>query len=218
LAKPEAAARETIDQLLTAAGWIVCDAKDANITAHRGVAIREFQLKKGHGFADYMLYVDAKAAGVVEAKKQGATLVGVEMQSAKYTVGLPDALPAWRRPLPFAYESTGAETRFTNGLDASPRSRPTFAFHRPETLADWIADAQADSSRVAKKNVADAAREYVDRGPTFLARMQHMPPLADKLWPPKPKAIENIERSLRENRPRALVQMATGSSSRSATR
>jgi type I restriction enzyme, R subunit len=99
LAKPEAAAREKIDRLLTAAGWIVCDAKDANITAHCGVAIREFQLKKGHGFADYMLYVDGKAAGVVEAKKQGATLVGVEMQSAKYTVGLPEALPACRRPL-----------------------------------------------------------------------------------------------------------------------
>ena len=166
--------------MLTAAGWTVCDAKDANITGHRGVAIREFRLKKGHGFADYMMYVDGRAAGVVEAKKQGATLVGVEMQSAKYTVGLPDTLPAWRRPLPFAYESTGVETRCTNGLDGSPRSRLTFAFHQPDTIADWIADAQADYSRQRKTNIADAAREYVDRGPTFLARMQHMPPLQKK--------------------------------------
>jgi type I restriction enzyme R subunit len=196
--KPEAAAREKIDRLLAAAGWVVCDAADANITGHRGVAIREFQPKKGHGFADYMLYVDAKAAGVIEAKKGGATLVGVEMQSAKYTVGLPDALPAWRRPLPFAYESTGVETRFTNGLDAAPRSRPVFAFHTPAMLAAWIADSKlaggasaeasahqhgakslrgglGDSAESSK--VAEASPEHIQRGPTFLARMQHMPPL-----------------------------------------
>jgi len=151
--KPEAAARETIDRLLTAAGWVVCDAADANITAHRGVAIREFQLKKGHGFADYMLYVDARAAGVIEAKKGGATLVGVEMQSAKYTVGLPDVLPAWRRPLPFAYESTGVETRFTNGLEAAPRSRPVFAYHTPATLAAWIADSKSARGASAEASV-----------------------------------------------------------------
>jgi type I restriction enzyme R subunit len=87
--KPEGAARETIDQLLSAAGWVVCDAADANITGHRGVAIREFPLKRGHGFADYMLYVDGNAAGVIEAKKKGATLAGVGLQSAQYTAGLP---------------------------------------------------------------------------------------------------------------------------------
>lgn len=151
--KPEAAARETIDELLAAAGWVVCDAADANITGHRGVAIREFQLKKGHGFADYMLYVDGKAVGVIEAKKKGATLVGVEMQSARYTVGLPDALPAWRRPLPFAYESTGAETRFTNGLEAAPRSRAVFAFHTPAMLAEWIADSKPAGGASAEASV-----------------------------------------------------------------
>ena len=135
---PEQEARVEIDKLLASAGWQVMDAAQANIHAVRGVAIREFPLAQGHGFADYLLYVDGKAAGVIEAKKQGATLTGVEVQSEKYTTGLPEMLPAWDRPLPFAYQSTGTETRFTNGLDPEPRSRPVFAFHRPEQLADWL--------------------------------------------------------------------------------
>ena len=122
----EREAREEIDRLLTAAGWSVCDVGQQNLAAHRGVAIREFPLP-GQGFADYLLYIDGKAAGVIEAKKQGITLTGVETQSNKYNHGLPKELPAWERPLPFAYESTGVETRFTNALDPNPRSRPVFA-------------------------------------------------------------------------------------------
>src|SRR5258706_10786432 len=135
---PEEQARKNIDLMLTASGWTVSDQKDADISAHRGVAIRNFTLKPGHGFADYLLYVDGKAAGVIEAKKEGVTLTGVETQSERYTKGLPDRLPAWRKPLPFAYESTGVETRFTNGLDPSPRSRRVFAFHKPQTLAQLM--------------------------------------------------------------------------------
>ena len=112
MGNPEQDARRQIDQLLVQAGWHVCDADQTNITAHRGVAIREFPLP-GHGLADYLLYIDGRAAGVIEAKKAGATLSGVEIQSAKYTKGLPAGLPCWRNPLPFAYQSTGTETRFT---------------------------------------------------------------------------------------------------------
>lgn len=133
---PEARARQTIDALLTAAGWHVCDAASANLHAGsgavKGVAIREFPLNPGHGFADYLLYVNGKACGVIEAKKEGATLSGVEVQSARYAQGLPAALPAWRRPLPFLFVSTGVETRFTNGLYRAPLARPLFAFFRPE--------------------------------------------------------------------------------------
>lgn len=111
---PEALARETIDHLLTQAGWVVFDRASADIGAGRGVAIREFALDTG--FADYLLYVEGKAIGAIEAKKEGTPLVGVEAQSAKYGVGLPAYLPAWSRPLPFLYESTGIETFFTNGL------------------------------------------------------------------------------------------------------
>ena len=120
VAKPEELAREQIDRLLDQAGWKVFDISQANIHASRGVAIREFPLADGYGFADYMLYIDGKAGGVIEAKKQGTTLTGVETQSGKYSKGLPNNLPAWQRPLPFLYESAGVETHFTNGLDPEP--------------------------------------------------------------------------------------------------
>src|SRR5574340_1796931 len=200
----ESEARSNIDCLLEAAGWRVSDVSKANIHAARGVAIREFPLKSGHGFADYLLYVDGKAAGVIEAKKEGVTLTGVETQAAKYTQGLPDSLPSWGNPLPFSYQSTGVETRFTNGLDPAPRSRPVFAFHKPELLADWLESAH--------NLAAQAPPEYHSRGKTFLARLQSMPPLVEEgLWPAQIKAIRNLEKSLKENRPRALIQMATGS-------
>ncbi|MDQ7785651.1 MAG: type I restriction endonuclease [Desulfomonilaceae bacterium] len=141
--RDETAAREEIDQRLTAAGWYVCDLDEADIHAHPGLAIREFPLRTSHGFADYMLYLNAKAAGVIEAKKAGTSLTGVEIQSDKYTHGLPNELPAWFRPLPFAYQSTGVETRFTNVFDPDARSRTVFSFHRPETLAAWLSDEAA---------------------------------------------------------------------------
>jgi type I restriction enzyme R subunit len=205
VAQPEQQARQEIDRLLAAAGWRVCDLAAANIHAARGVAIREFPLESGFGFADYLLYVDGKAAGVIEAKKQGATLSGVEFQSARYAAGLPASLPAWRRPLPFLYESTGIETHFTQGLDPEPRARPTFAFHRPEMLADWL-----NYGSVRPEPVEGQA---VQAPPTtFLARMRQMPVLIeDGLWPAQVKAVRNLEASLAANKPRALIQMATGS-------
>ncbi len=102
---PEAKARVSIDALLVAAGWHVCDMAQANIHAARGVAIREFPLNTGYGFADYLLYIDGKAAGVIEAKKEGTTLTGVEVQPARYA----------------------------QGLDPEPRTRAVFAFLRSET-------------------------------------------------------------------------------------
>lgn len=208
MSNPEQDARQTIDQLLQRAGWQVCDAAAVNIHAARGVAIREFPLKSGHGFADYLLYVDGKAAGVIEAKRQGMTLSGVEVQAARYTAGLPSGLPAWHNPLPFAYQSTGVETRFTNGLDPEPRSRPVFAFHRPELLAEWLGDAGG----TGMAQVADTRGRYAVAGRTVLERLQHMPSLrTEGLWPAQIQAIRNLEQSLRENRSRALIQMATGS-------
>src|SRR5438094_4832606 len=114
---PEDKAREKIDEALDQAGWKVQDLKSANLGAGKGVALRNFPLASGHGFADYLLYVDGKAAGVIEAKREGTTLTGVEVQAEKYGHGLPDALPAYVRPVPFLYQSTGIETRFTNALD-----------------------------------------------------------------------------------------------------
>ncbi|MFN3494865.1 MAG: DEAD/DEAH box helicase family protein, partial [Hydrogenophaga sp.] len=254
---PEARARLTIDALLTAAGWHVCDVASANLHAGsgavKGVAIREFPLNPGHGFADYLLYVNGKAGGGVEAKKEGATLSGVEVQSARYAQGLPAALPAWRRPLPFVFESTGVETRFTNGLDPAPRARPLFAFFRPELLLHWLESVLSEPTPVqteptpvraeptpvraelveahpstgsgrtgdagSGRTAQEPAAAYGSTG-TFLARLQHMPPLVTEwgqggasyqLWPAQIKAIQNLETSLAANKPKALIQMATGS-------
>src|ERR1700682_5680683 len=131
---PEQRARHNIDADLTAAGWIVQDQVELDLTAGRGIAVREFSMKPGFGFADYLLYLDRKAVGAAEAKAEG-TLRGVEAQSAKYAAGLPDNLPAHLRPLPFLFESNGSVTYFTNGLDRKPRSRKVFSFPRPETLS-----------------------------------------------------------------------------------
>jgi len=204
---PEADARLKIDELLTAAGWAVQDAGAANIYAAQGVAIREFPLATGHGFADYLLYVDGKAVGVIEAKKVGATLTGVEIQSEKYTKGLPDGLPRWHNPLPFSYQSTGVETRFTNGFDPVPRSRNVFAFHRPELFAEWL-----DADNTVAPDIAAESQVAYGKPQTFLTRLQQLPPLViENLWPAQIKAVTNLEVSLRDNHPRSLIQMATGS-------
>ena len=98
---PEQEARLNIDNLLEQAGWSVQNTSAVNLYAASGVAVREFSLKSGHGTADYLLYVNQKAAGVVEAKPEGSTLTGVEVQSEKYSTGLPDNLPAHQHPLSF---------------------------------------------------------------------------------------------------------------------
>ena len=158
---PEAKARVTIDALLTAAGWHVCSVADANIHAAVGVAIREFPLNPGYGYADYLLYVNGKACGVIEAKKEGATLTGVELQSSRYAKGLPTTLPAWSRPLPFVWESNGVETHFTNGPDPEPRARSVFAFFRPELLVQWLA-LQPPTSQRNSNGVSEPPRTVLD--------------------------------------------------------
>jgi len=99
-------------------------------------AVTEFP--GAHGPADYLVYVDGKAIGVVEAKPVGTTLRGVEGQSASYAAGLDEKLPAWRRPLPFQYESTGQVTQFTNWMEPHARSRDILSFNRPGTLIEMV--------------------------------------------------------------------------------
>lgn len=206
---PEQTARTQIDRLLQLAGWVVQDVSAVDLYGARGVAVREFALTGGFGCADYLLYLDGRACGVIEAKKPGATLTGVEIQSGRYAQGLPATLPAWRRPLPFVYESTGLETHFTNGLDPAPRARSVFAFHRPEHLADLLSAAPGE--------LRDSdAPDYAGGDGAFLARVQRMPELVTewagfKLWPAQITAIRSLEASLAHDKPRALIQMATGS-------
>ena len=206
---PEEQARTNIDEMLTRAGWAVQDADALNLYAGKGVAVREFPLKSGHGHADYLLYVDQRAAGVVEAKPEGFTLKGVEAQSEKYSTGLPENLPVYQRPLPFLYESTGVETQFTNEQDPEPRSRSIFSFHTPETLARWVGAQEGLS--VSPALMVETAESY-HTADNLRQRLKHMPPLEPTgLWQVQEKAIRNLETSLAAGRQRALVQMATGS-------
>lgn len=184
--EPEKQARQNIDQLLTAAGWILQDRDQFDRTAGVGVAVREFPA--GSGFCDYLLFVDGKAAGVIEAKKAGITLSGVAEQSAKYMVDLPPAVARWDEMLVYEYESTGDETYFCNWRDPKPRSRRLFAFHRPETLREWLQ--QSDTLR---------------------NRLQQLPPLEKQgLRDCQIEAIEGLEQSFADDQPRALIQLATG--------
>ncbi len=199
MVKPEDAARLHIDDALTQAGWVVQDAKATNIYAGRGVAIREFLLKPGHGSADYLLHVDGNVVGVVEAMKEDDTLTGVEVQSEKYSVGLPDHVLAPYQPLPFLYQSTGPETRFTSLLDPKPRSREVFAFHRPETFAAWLG---TDTDNVAVEEPIDPTCRVLR------ARLQQLPAFDETgLWQPQFATWSNPW----SRTSRALIQMATGS-------
>ncbi len=185
---PEQIARDKIDAQLRASGWAVQNKSELDPTAAKGVAVREYQTDVGP--ADYVLFVDGQAAGVLEAKPEswGQNLTTVEEQSGGYAA----AKLKWvnnAKPLPFVYEGTGAITRFTNGLDPKPRSREVFAVHRPETLKTWLA---ADQS--------------------LRTELQNLPELdVAGLRDCQVSAITKLEASLKEDRPRALIQMATGS-------
>lgn len=189
---PEQRARDAIDQLLPQAGWMVQDKKKIDFSAAIGVAVREYQTDVGP--ADYVLFVNKQAIGVIEAKPEnwGERITIVEDQSQGYA----NARLKWvsnNQPLRFVYESTGVITRFTDGLDPKARSREVFSFHRPETLQKWVRDAAFNQK-------------------SFRGRLQDFPPLkTDGLRDCQITAITNLEASLQDNRPRALVQMATGS-------
>lgn len=191
---PEQKARDNIDARLKLAGWVVQSAKKIDLNVGGGQAVREYQTDVGP--ADYVLFVDKKAVGVIEAKKEelGHKLTEVEDQTEGYAA----AKLKWvnnKEPLPFLYESTGVITRFTDGRDPKPRSREIFNFHRPETLKEWLA-----------------------QGASLRQRLQYIPELNPNHLPAKELglrdcqeiAITNLETSFKANRPRALVQMATG--------
>jgi type I restriction enzyme R subunit len=196
---PEQRARMLIDRQLIGAGWSVQSRPELNLFDGAGVAVREVIMAAGHGRADYLLYVDQRAVGAIEAKPEGTPLSGVEWQSAMYAAGLPPEIRLKSLTkdgrLPFIFEASGSETHFTNGFDPSPRARRIFNVPRPETLARILRDAEADPTN-----------------PTWRAKVQHMPPLmTEGLRPAQIDASEGIERSLAEQRfDRSLVQMATG--------
>ncbi len=183
---PEQLARDLIDAMLKAAGWLVQSKSEVNLSAAKGIAVREYQTTVGP--ADYMLFVNRKPVGVIEAKREeeGERLTTVEDQSREYANSKLKYLQ--NGPLPFVYESTGSITRFTDYRDPKPRSRPVFHFHKPETLGEWMEEPD-----------------------TVRARLRQVPVLDEQgLRPAQKMAIKNLEVSFRDNRPKALIQMATG--------
>ena len=185
---PEQKARDLIDTRLSAAGWVVQNKKSIDFNAGLGVAVKEYQTDIGP--ADYVLFINGRAVGVIEAKPSdwGQRITTVEEQSGGYAA----AKLKWinnNEPLPFIYEATGEITRFTNSRDPKPRSREVFTFHRPETFAKWLSE------------------------PATLRGLFHEMPQLDStgLRTCQINAVENLEKSLQLDHPRSLIQMATGS-------
>ena len=185
---PEQKTRDNIDGMLEQAGWNVQPKKKIDFNAGLGIAVREYETDVGP--ADYVLFVNKQAVGVIEAKPEnwGQKITTVEDQSQGYAA----AELKWvnkNAPLPFVYESTGVVTRFTDGHDPKPRSREVFSFHQPETLAEWLTKPASLRGRLHDLPALD---------PAGLRDCQIT-------------AIENLETSFKADRPRALIQMATGS-------
>ena len=184
---PEQIARDNIDKQLTACGWVIQSIKQINLNANTGVAVKEYLTDVGP--ADYVLFVDGKPCGVIEAKREeeGHRMTVHEGQSEDYANAKLKHLK--NEPLPFVYISTGEVTRFTDFTDPKPRAREVFSFHRPETLRDWV-----------------------KRDKSLRRRLLDLPALqTDGLRDCQINAITRLETSFKENRPRALIQMATGS-------
>lgn len=184
---PEEKARLIIDEKLNQSGWIIQDTKKINLSASLGVAVREFPTSTGE--VDYALFVDGAPVGVVEAKREeaGQTITDVEMQSGRYA----NSTFKWIKndySIRFAYEATDKLIRFTDYKDIKYRSRTVFSFHRPETFLDLLR--QPDTIR---------------------NNMKHFPALDETGFRKcQINAIKNLDNSFSENRPKALVQMATG--------
>ena len=144
---PEQLARDCIDALLRDAGWEVHSKEDMNVFASLGVAVRELQTNEGP--ADYTLFVDGEPVGIIEAKKakEGYHLTVHEVQTDKYRTS-PIKLLENNKSLRFGYESTGELTRFTDYADPKPRSRPVFAFHKPETMQKRLSEPKTFRARL----------------------------------------------------------------------
>ena len=185
--KPEDKARVTIDKKLIESGWTIQDVKSLNLSASLGIAVREFPTSTGP--VDYALFLEGIPVGVIEAKKSelGENITSVESQSARYTTSTFKWIKNEYR-IRFAYEATDKLTRFTDYDDIKYRSRTVFSFHRPETL-------------LALLKQPDTIRNNMKRFPEFDSTGFRKCQIT---------AIENLDASFADNRPKALVQMATG--------
>jgi type I restriction enzyme, R subunit len=184
---PEQKARDEIDSQLKTCGWIIQNKSRINLNAGLGIAVREYQTDVSP--VDYALFVDGKPVGVIEAKREdeGQNITTHEGQAEDYAAAKLKYLN--NEKLPFVYLSTGEVTTITDFRDPKPRARSLFSFHRPKTIHDWL-----------------------KRPESLRASLLELPELpTEGLRDCQENAITNLEKSFKSNKPRALIQMATGS-------
>lgn len=186
--KPEDKVREKIDDILKQVGFVIQDREEFNRNASLGVAVREFVMSD-ESKADYLLFIDGKACGVIEAKKEGISLSGIELQAKHYASHIPKELRIWQNPMPFIYVSNFNEIYFADLREQDYSSRQIFSFHTPESLFENLK---------RDKTLRDSLKEIPKLDTAGLRKCQI-------------EAIERLDNSLKLNKPRSLIQMATGS-------
>lgn len=186
--KPEDKVREKIDDILKQVGFVIQDREEFNRNASLGVAVREFVMSD-ESKADYLLFIGGKACGVIEAKKEGISLSGIELQAKHYASHIPKELRIWQNPLPFIYVSNFNEIYFADLREQDYSSRQIFSFHTPESLFENLK---------RDKTLRDSLKEIPKLDTAGLRKCQI-------------EAIERLDNSLKLNKPRSLIQMATGS-------
>lgn len=181
---PEQIAREKIDRMMAEAGWAVVD-RDHYSPEISAVAVEE-GIMEGNHEADYLLFINGKAFGVLEAKREEVDVTSpvVCEQAEFYTKSVPSWCPAWHEPLPLAYVSNGKDLYFRDLRDQEGTYQPLKSIHTPKQITKLlgITDYYAALPNLQKRGLRDC--QYV--------------------------AITELEKSFRAGQDRALMVLATG--------
>lgn len=182
--KPEEKARVKIDQMFEDAGWKVVD-RDFYSPTITAAAIRE-GLLEGNREADYFLFLNGKAVGVLEAKRKEVNVASdwVSDQAERYTRYVPKCYQAFARPLPFIYLSNGENTYFRDCRIEDSDLEEINRIHTPKEMVKMLGinDPYAGLPTLKKKGLRDCQYE----------------------------AITELENSFRAGQNRALIVLATG--------
>ena len=181
---PEEKARQKIDQWFTEAGWKVINREDYEPTC-TAVAIRE-GLLKGNLEADYFLFINGKAVGVLEAKREDIDALSDKVceQAVLYAKSVPHIYQAYQKPLPFIFTSNGKELYFCDFRKQEQNFKQIIAIPTPYELVKQlgISDYFAGLPTLQKKGLRDCQYE----------------------------AVIELENSFRAGQNRALMLLATG--------
>ncbi len=181
---PEEKARQKIDQWFAEAGWKVINREDYEPTC-TAVAIRE-GLLKGNLEADYFLFINGKAVGVLEAKREDIDALSDKVcdQATLYAKSVPPIYQTYQNPLPFIFTSNGKELYFCDFRKQEQSFKQIMAIPTPYELVKQlgISDSFAGLPTLQKKGLRDCQYE----------------------------AVTELEKSFRAGQNRALMVLATG--------